>query len=231
MGDYRNYEVDGVKMYKSDFNINWIFKHLGRTPNVIMEFGSYDGGDGVFYKKTFPDAEVYSIEACDERYKVIQKLDEIFGIHTFNYAICEYDGYIDFYPVKDPNVMDHQDKFGSSGSINQRTDLYKRNFGHIIEQVGKKVPCIRLDTFCKNNNINHIDFLHVDVEGAEHRVISGLGELRPSILWLETYLGKEYYGENAYVTADLHKMIIDLGYEIVEQTSADTLYLLKNKRV
>ena len=87
MGDYRNYEVDGVKMYKSDFNINWIFKHLGRTPNVIMEFGSYDGGDGVFYKKTFPDAEVYSIEACDERYKVIQKLDEIFGIHTFNYAI------------------------------------------------------------------------------------------------------------------------------------------------
>lgn len=228
MVDYRNYEVDGVKMYKSDFDTNWINKHLGKSPSVIVEFGSYDGGDGVFYKKTFPEAEVYSIEACDERFKVIQNLDEKFGIHTFNYAVCEYDGFIDFYAVKDPNVMDHDYKYGSSGSLNQRTDLYKKTYSHVNEQESKKVPCTRLDTFCKNNNIEHIDFLHVDVEGAEHRVVQGFGELRPSILWMETYLGKEYYGENAYVTSDLHKMVLDMGYEISEKTPADTLYVLKS---
>lgn len=228
MGDYRNYEVDGIKMYKSDFNISWIEKYLKRKPNVIIEFGSYDGGDGVFYKKSFPNSEVYSIEACNERFKIIQKLDDKFGVHTFNYAICEYNGFIDFYSVKDPNVMDHVDKYGSSGSINKRTEKYKKQFTHVKEQEPKKVPCIRLDTFCNNNNIEHVDFLHVDVEGAEHRVVQGFGDLRPSILWMETYLDKEYYGDNAYVTSDLHKTILDMGYIIAEKTTADTLYVYNN---
>lgn len=228
MVDYRNYEVDGIKMYKSDFNIRWIEKHLKKKPEVIVEFGSYDGGDGVFYKKSFPNAEVYSLEACSERFKVIQKLDKKFDIHTFNYAVCEYNGFADFYSVKDPNVMDHEDKFGSSGSLNQRTEKYKNQFTHIKEQEAKKVPCIRLDTFCENNNIKNIDFLHVDVEGAEHRVVQGFGELRPSILWMETYLGKDYYGKNAYVTSELNKMILDMGYIIAEKTPADTLYVYNN---
>jgi FkbM family methyltransferase len=185
------------------------------------------GGDGVFYKQSFPGAEVYSIEACDERYKVIQKLDDKFGIHTFNYAVCEYDGFADFYSVKDPNVMDHDESFGSSGSLNQRTDLYKKTFTHIKEQEAKSVPCIRLDSFCKNNSIEQIDFLHVDVEGAEHRVAQGFGDIRPSVIWMETYLGKDYYRDNAYVTSDLHEIMLGMGYEIAEQTTADTLYVLK----
>lgn len=228
MRDYRNYEVDGVKMYKSDFNISWIKEHLNREPKVILEFGSYDGGDGVFYKKSFPDAEVYSIEACEERFKVIQKLESKFGIKTFNYAVCDYDGFIDFYQVKDPNVMDHDDKFGSSGSINKRTDLYKQTFTHIDEQAPVKTPCIRIDTFCKENGIGQIDFLHVDVEGAELKVVEGFGDMRPSILWMETYLGKEYYGENAYDTSELDNYLKNIGYEFILRNGADSLYAYKD---
>lgn len=227
MSEFRNYQVNGVKLYKSDFNIEWIDKYLGKIPSVIVEFGSYDGGDGAFYKQTYPESKVFSIEGCEERYNIIKKYEKLLGIDVSNFAVCEYDGFIEFYSVKDPNVMDHKDNYGSSGSINQRTDLYKKKFSHISEQKSKKVPCIRLDTFCKSKNIEHIDFLHVDVEGAEHRVIKGFGDIRPSILWMETYLGKEYYGENAYITSDLHKMVIDMGYEIVENTDTDTLYILK----
>lgn len=124
--------------------------------------------------------------------------------------------------------MDHDEFYGSSGSINKRTDLYKNTFSHIDEQTAKSVPCIRLDTFCDDNNIKHVDFLHVDVEGAEHRVVKGFGELRPSILWMETYLGKDYYGKDAYITSELHELVLSMGYYIAEQTSADTLYVLKN---
>ena len=95
-----------------------------------------------------------------------EELEKKFGLHTFNYAVCDYDVTIDFFQVKDLNVMDHKGKFGSSGSINKRIDLYKNKFSHIEEQSPVNTPCIRLDTFCKHNNIDHIDFLHVDVEGA-----------------------------------------------------------------
>jgi len=224
MRDFRNYDIGGVKMYKSEFNQEFIKKHLDKNPTVIVEFGSYDGGDGVYYKKLFPDAEVYSLEADADRFEVVRANGEIFGLNTYNYAVCEYDGEIEFYSVEDPNVMDHTLKTGSSGSINQRTTLYKNMFPHLKEREGYKVPCTRLDSFCKSQGLKNIDFLHVDVEGAEHRVIQGFGELRPKLVWMETYLGKDYYGENAYVTEDLHQSMTSIGYVVVESTPADTLY-------
>lgn len=224
MRDFRNYEVDGVKMYKSEFNPEFIKRNLDASPTVIVEFGSYDGGDGVYYKKLFPEADVFSLEADSDRFEVVRKNGEIFGLNTYNYAVCEYDGEIDFYSVHDPNVMDHDLKTGSSGSINQRTSLYKKTFPHLKEREGYKVPCTRLDSFCKANNIENIDFLHVDVEGAEHRVIQGFGKLRPTLVWMETYLSKDYYGKNAYVTEELHQEMLSMGYTIIEKTPADTLY-------
>jgi FkbM family methyltransferase len=35
------------------------------------------------------------------------------------------------------------------------------------------VPCLKLDTYCKNNNIDKIDFIKIDVEGAEKLIIEG----------------------------------------------------------
>lgn len=225
--DFRNYSKKGIALYKSDFNVNWINQYLGRKPSTIIEFGSYDGGDGAFYKESFPSAKVVSIEACRERYSTIKEYNEVLGIEIYNYAVCDYDGHIDFYPVIDPNVMDNASKYGSSGSINKRTNLYKKRWTHIKEQEPVKTPCIRLDTFCNTHNIENIDFLHVDVEGAEHKVVNGFGDMRPSILWMETHLGKAYYGEDAYEVSELNMSLLAMGYEIKEQFNADTLYIYK----
>ena len=143
MRDYRNYHVDNKSFYSNKNTLNWVEKYIKKQPQTILEFGSYDGGDGVFYKKEYPKAKVYSIEACPERYKVIKQLVAPYGIEVFNYAVYDYDGFIDFYPVKDPNVRDHDDLYGSSGSINKRTEKYKAQFNHIKEQSPVKVPCIR----------------------------------------------------------------------------------------
>jgi len=228
MGEFRNYEVNGIKLYKSDFNTEWIDKYLGEKPKVIIEFGSYDGGDGAFYKQKYPDCMVFSLEACFERYTIIKENEKLLGIDVSNFAVCEYDGFVQFYPVKDPNVMDSLDKYGSSGSINKRTDMYKQKFLHIVEQNPVEVKSIRIDTFCKLKDIKSIDFLHVDVEGAEHRVIEGFGSMRPKIIWMETCLGKDYYGDNAYDINQLNTSIINMGYSIVEETNSDTLYLYDN---
>jgi FkbM family methyltransferase len=227
MGDYRNYEVKGVKMYKSGFNETWFNHYLSNPPEVIVEFGSYDCGDGVYYKNLFPNAEVYSIEACPERYNVVKENGSKFGIKTFNYAVTDSIGEVDFYQVKDPNVMDNKDYYGSSGSINQRTDFYKKTFDHVKEQTPIKVPSITLEKFCNDNNIKHIDFLHLDVEGAEQKVVSGFGDIKPELLWLEVYLGKKYYGDGAYETDSLFNELKSIGYELLRTEGADALFRLK----
>lgn len=39
------------------------------------------------------------------------------------------------------------------------------------------VSSLTLDDFCKNNNINHIDILKIDVEGHELKVLKGLSNM------------------------------------------------------
>lgn len=230
--DFTNYNVEGYKLCVNiDFQVHWITKHLNKDPETILEFGSYDGGDGVRYKKTFPNCRVISIEACPIRFNLIKDLENKFDIEAYNYAVCDTDGQIEFFQVADENVIDNPLKFGSSGSINQRTDKYKNRFSHITEQPGITVDSIRLDTFCSNNNITDIDFVHCDVEGAEHRVVMGMGVMRPKLILLEMHLGKEYYGNHAYDTDELHSHMLDLGYAMVENTASqvDRLYYYEGR--
>lgn len=225
MSDFRNFEVKGIRLYKSEFPSEWL-KHLG-NPKVIVEFGSYDGGDGAFYKQMFPDARVISIEASPSRSAAIASYAGKLGIEFYECAISNYTGEIDFYEVYDPNVLDCPDKTGSSGSINKRTDLYKSTFSHLVEKKPVQIISMRFDDFCEAVlDTSEVDFVHIDVEGAEHKVLEGMGELRPKVMWLERYLGKEYYGPDAYSVGDIEKICESMGYSIVESTPSDILVKL-----
>jgi len=50
-----------------------------------------------------------------------------------------------------------------------------------------EVESITIDRFCQNNNINNIDLLHLDVQGAEILVLEGAKNMIDSIniIWLE----------------------------------------------
>jgi FkbM family methyltransferase len=228
MIDFRNYKIQNFKLYKSleDKDINIIKKYIPKPKNII-EFGSYDGGDGIFLKNNFPNADVFSIEACPDRYLNIKELEKIFKINVFNYAIADYDGIIEFYQVHDENVVDNIKKIGSSGSINKKTNLYKTQFKHLTELSPISVNCITIQTFCNINNIKEIDYMHIDTEGAEHKVLLGFANIRPKIIRLENCYDKNYYGENAYSITELNKLLFDMGYsEIIEGKTPDSgLYL------
>jgi len=50
-------------LWHSFLDINLVKTICNNNVKTIIEFGSYDGGDGIKYKYNFPDAKVYSIEA------------------------------------------------------------------------------------------------------------------------------------------------------------------------
>ncbi len=225
MNDFRNFDCNGIRLYKSEFKEEWLsYIH---NPSIILEFGSYDGGDGAFYKQKFPEARVLSIEASPDRFNIIKSYSDKIGVEVYNFAVSNKDGFANFYEVFDPNVLDSDSKTGSSGSLNQRTEIYKKNFPHLSEKAPIPVETIRLDSFCNKNSINFIDFIHVDVEGGEHLVLEGLGDLRPKVMLLERYLGKEYYGDSAYNVGDIERICDKMGYIILESTPSDILVGLK----
>ena len=68
------------------------------NPKVIFEFGSYDLTDGMFYRKFWPEAEIYCFEPNPNLYKNIYKIAKENNIKIFSSAFTFQDGPIDFYP-------------------------------------------------------------------------------------------------------------------------------------
>ena len=68
---------------------------------------------------------------------------------------------------RDGSVTMHVSDVSSAHSVTH--ELFGR--GKTLE-----VPCVTLDTFCRENRVPRIDFLKIDCEGAEFEIILGLSE-------------------------------------------------------
>lgn len=212
------YEHKGRTFYRSGFISDSL-----KDPKIIFEFGSYDGGDGVRLKTSFPEARVFSIEADPERYEVIKSMNKNLqiGLEVLNCAVSDTDGEILFYLTIDPN--EKETRTGGSGSTLKKTQLYKDTYTHLTEIEPIRVKSKTLKTICEELDINEIDFLHMDVEGAEHRVIKGMGDLRPKHIFLEKHLGREMY-EGAYNWNEMRDDLKSLGYVLVAESPSDALF-------
>ena len=90
---------------------------------------------------------------------------------------------------KDYNIQaavtdfDGETQFFENGMINQQNTL--ENSGTNLKKI--KVNAFKLQTLLDKLNINHIDFLNIDVEGSDYKVISSLNlnKIRPKMICIE----------------------------------------------
>jgi hypothetical protein len=93
-------------------------------------------------------------------------------------AMSDTVGTLTFYPSA---VLDGQE-WPWSGSVcepgpNLLNERWKWGNGYTV-------PSTTLEAFCTEYNVSP-DFIHIDVQGAEYKVFSAIGNLRPSIVWAE----------------------------------------------
>jgi len=211
------YNIEGIELYRSGFSMPLL------DPKVIIEFGSYDGGDGIWLKNQYPKARVVSIEADPIRCQVIRETNEKLGtgLEILEYAVSDFDGEVEFYQTFDPN----EEKFlvGGSGSLHRKTEKYKGIYSHLSEGKPIIVRSRTLKTLCRKLEIEKIDLLHMDVEGAEMKVIRGMGSLRPRVIFLEKHLGEDMY-EGAYDWKEMKSHLLSLGYFFVTETQSDAIF-------
>lgn len=150
--------VDVVKKHFSEEDIN-----------VIMEIGSLDGKDSLFFKSNFPNAKVYAIEGLKENYDSYMK--DLPGITCINMIITDFDGRIDFYKKRTNGIH---------GIFNRGND-----FG---TEIIKDMPCKTINTLCEEYNISNIDMIKIDVEGATYQVLKGMSKFLDNlkIMHIET---------------------------------------------
>ena len=212
-GEYDT-EIEGtlIRLSHSGFNIKWL-EQLNIVPKVVLELGSFDGGDALRFARAFPNARIVAVEADPVRVEVVIKNIAHTHAEVVNNAVCLKDGPIDWYTSKIDGKVDGQ------GSLYQHSDEYKEKFPHIIQND----KCVRVnglsfENLCDANN------MHMDIEGAEYDALLSMGRHRPKLIFMEMLPN---YFEKVKGGKVIEKLLESFGYTLVARLSQDRLYIHK----
>jgi FkbM family methyltransferase len=162
---------------------------------TIVDCGACDGLDSVIYARMFPQARVYAIEARKDNFEELKATLKDFNakrVIPLNYCLSDKNEETEFWS-----------SFGDSGNKmgwdtgNKSSSILKPT-GHLREHQWcrfepGKINTVRFDQI----SIDRVDFLHLDVQGAELKVLRGFGEVLKTVraIWLEVARKELYAGQ------------------------------------
>jgi FkbM family methyltransferase len=140
-----------------------------RPIEMIFDIGANEGQTVTRFRKMFPSASIYAFE-CDEitfsRLSEKTKVDH--SITTFNIALGEKDGQATLY---------RNTHHATNSLLTNSSKISRYTSTEFCTPVGETtVPVMRLDTFCRNQEIPIIDILKIDTQGFEKNILLGAGE-------------------------------------------------------
>ena len=207
--------------------LNIVSQHIGTMSPIIFDIGACDFQDSMQLKLLFPQSSVYSVEADSINYERHYQKANILGINTYNFAISDEDGETIFYPSLEETKRKIEWRY--AGSILKPVLKPNTNeaIGHTVtyDTEGVKVKTKRFDTFCSEIGIIRPDYLHLDVEGAETKVVSSFGDNKPRLIFAETCNFHAY--ETGTTLQEFDELMDSLGYDIITRMEFDTLYKLR----
>lgn len=150
----------------------WI--ELSKQSNTILDIGSNTGLYALISKSVNPQANVFAFEPVDRVYKKLIKNIELnhYNITAIKKAASNSDGKAVIYDTDAEHLY--------SVTVN-------KNLTPGIKDVFEtKIDVIKLSTFIKENNIQGIDLIKLDVETHEPQVLEGMEEFlklfKPTLL-------------------------------------------------
>jgi len=206
---------------------------LNNTNNpIILEVGANNGSDTCEFINEFKDLEIYCFEPDDRAYDIFVSHIKYDKCKIFKIALSDVDGETDFYistsnqrnPGTPREVGNNWDK---SGSIKKPTGHLTAHPWCKFDET-KKIKTLTLDTWMLTQNIDHIDFIWADVQGAEGNLIKGgIQTLNNKTKYFYTeFSNVEMYEDDASL-----EKIMDLlpNFELIKVFDYDVL--LRNKNV
>ena len=204
----------------SEMNFNWVKENFENQENFVF----FDIGCAILkdsptsnMQKILTNGKYYAFEAANHWNDINGGIDnkeyaKEAGINYYHYAVSDIDGEINLIPSLTENGQQH---LWSSSIFKMNDTTSTKIYGNPYS-----VKSIRLETFCKNENVTP-DFIHIDVEGAELKVFKNIGQYKPKCIWAETCTFEHY--DTKTTTKEFHKYMQSIGYYII-YSDYDTLY-------
>jgi len=147
--------------------IKYIAQHIKRdTMPIVFDVGANKGDYSLEILSTFKDkVKLYCFEPSKETFNLlISNLKEYKDVKMYNFGFDQSNRISALY----------SDRKGSG-----LASVFNRKLDHFNTQLKnkEKIELKRIDDFCRDNAINHIDLLKLDVEGNELNIFKGAEKL------------------------------------------------------
>lgn len=196
----------------------------GSQKLTIFDIGACEGEDSIRYGRLFPHCQVYTFEPLPENQALVLenfKRYQVSNARLMPMALSDKSGTVQFHVssgTPPSQFLGEKWNYGNkSSSLLPPTDKDPM-FGWIEFKKTIDVQCETLDEVCRKNNIPHIDFIHMDVQGAEALVLQGASQMLKNItaLWLEVSDRQLYTGQ--MLRPGIEKIMRDAGFVLVFQS-------------
>lgn len=173
-------------------------EHKGGT---VVEIGSRDGHDADKMTKIFRASRTIVVEANPECYDDIIRSYPKY--ESYNVAISDSCGEMDFWKV--------DGRYGET-LLGQSSLLYKDSYRDIATKI--RVPALTMDDFVGIHDIDAIEAMKIDVEGATIKVLNGFSNIRITrLIHVESEHKPFWDGQSLY--EDTASFLTAAGYEQV----------------
>jgi FkbM family methyltransferase len=207
---------------------------LQKENPLILEIGSHVGGDTKLFLQTFKDVVIYCFEPdprCIAQFKNNIKDSRCVLIEM---ALSNIDGktLLNLSGGCNPE-MPRKGEWDASSSIKKAVS-HSQAYPWLTFESSIEVRTIKLDTWVTQNNIQYIDFIWSDIQGAERDLIEGA----INALKITKYLFMEYGEISPYPEAMTRDQTISVmkrhNFEIIQElsdTSERGNVLFKNNKL
>ena len=147
-----------IRVFKQIFVDNeYDSLNLPETAKTIIDLGANIGLSALFFIKKFPTSRIVAVEPDAVNFSIMEKNLEKFSksISFLQAAIWPTDGEV--------SLVEEDDDHASLGAWGYRTEASNGNSG-------LSVKAVTIPTIMKQYNMDFVDILKVDIEGAEYEL-------------------------------------------------------------
>ena len=177
---------------------------------VIFDVGAHHGHITGKYLELFPHAVVHAFEPFPESYAVMrERFAGATSVVLVDKAVAASDGCAEFFV----NRAEYTNSLLASD--HEATPWVPSSTTENLARI--EVCTCTLDSYCVDNNIERIDILKTDIQGAEILALRGarrlLAEKRIDILFLEVLFAPLYAGQSDF--CEILAFLSHTGYHLV----------------
>jgi FkbM family methyltransferase len=220
---------------QESIHMKYLLKYFNKEDKIIIfDIGACEGEDSIRYSKIFPNSKIYAFEPLPDNIAKIEANFSIFpseNIEVIPSALSNSIGEATFYVssgTPEGKENDDWDYGNKSSSLLQPADVTKvHNWLKFEKEITVKTQT--LNYFTKQQNIKQIDFVHMDVQGAEKMILEGGNHVLKNIkaIWLEVgkiefYKGQVLQNEIEYI---LNRYNFRLEFDATDSNAGDQLYI------